>query len=112
MQNFIKTFGDICEFYFLNGPRIAPDEPIKFFADRGMTSHRAWAGVKPNFKMFTIDDEGKRHFIVSLSQVNMRYAQETTLYIRNFLNSQDEPFDGFAGFSQGIATITSFFKTH
>ena len=36
MQNFINTFGDICEFDFLDGQRPANDKPIKYFVDKGI----------------------------------------------------------------------------
>ena len=41
MQNFINTFGDICEFTFIEGPKVANEPPIKYFVQKG---------VKPPFK--------------------------------------------------------------
>jgi len=36
MQNFINTFGEICEFDFLDGPRTATEKPIPYFVNKGI----------------------------------------------------------------------------
>jgi len=36
MKNFIETFGDLCEFTFLDGPAISQWPVIQHFVDRGI----------------------------------------------------------------------------
>ena len=47
MQNYINTYGDMCEFTFLDGPmHVRPQEkPIKYFVKKG---------IKPPFKAWTL----------------------------------------------------------
>ena len=44
MQNFINTFSDLCEFYFIDGPHSVKNmEPIPYFVERG---------IKPPFRFW------------------------------------------------------------
>lgn len=44
MQNFINTFGELCEFYYLDGPRACTaEEPIPYFVKKG---------IKPPYKIW------------------------------------------------------------
>jgi hypothetical protein len=46
MQNYVNTFGDICEFTFLNGPMQAKEKPIKYFVQKGIVPpFKAWARI-------------------------------------------------------------------
>jgi malonyl CoA-acyl carrier protein transacylase len=41
---------------------------------------------------------------------NFEGAMESIFYLVEYMNRQDEPFDGFAGFSQGIYTVMMMYK--
>lgn len=46
MQNYINTYGEMCEFTFIDGPMTARDKPIKYFVQKGIKPpFRAWAAI-------------------------------------------------------------------
>ena len=99
MQNFIDTMGELCEFSFLDGPlKEVEEQPIKFFVDRG---------VEAPFKRWVINKYKAWSFDVKITkaQTNYEHFTETIDYIVDYMNRQEEPFDGYAGFSQGFYSI-------
>ena len=102
MQNFINTLGDLCEFTFLEGPKNATKvPPIKYFVDKGIKPpYKKWMTLK--YAPYRSLPDGSTRMALLKSQVNFDDVIETNLYILEFMNRQDEPFDGFAAFSQGV----------
>ena len=54
--------------------------------------------------------DGNRELTITKATPNFEGAMETIFYIVEYMNRQDEPFDGFAGFSQGIYTVMMMYK--
>ena len=48
MQNFVNTFGDLCDFIFIDGPIVVTNEaPIKFFVEKGIIPpYKCWMKAK------------------------------------------------------------------
>ena len=104
MQNFINTMSDLCEFTFIEGPRNATVPPIKYFVERG---------IKPPYKRWMTNiyspyrnlPDGTQEIAISKTQANYENVIESIYYIVDHMNRQEEPYDGFAGFSQGFYQI-------
>ena len=98
MQNFINTFGEICEFNFIEGPKPASEPPIKYFVQKGIKPpYKAWASMRTSpYKTLA---DGKTVIDISKSIVNYDSVQESIMLLINHLNQQDQPYDGLAGFS-------------
>ena len=111
LQNFINTMGDLCEFSFLEGPlNVAKYAPIKFFVDRGIVPpYKRW--LTHNFYPFDVRSDGTVAPAVSKTEVNYGGILETAYYIIDYMNRQEEPFDGFAGFSQGVYAMQAVLKS-
>ena len=102
MQNFINTMGDICEFTFIDGPQnVTREAPIKYFIQRGIKPpYKKWMTLK--YEPYRTLPDGTKKFQLQKSIVNFDDVIATNLYILEFMNKQDEPFDGICGFSQGM----------
>ena len=110
MQNFINTMGDLCEFTFIEGTKnVTREGPIKYFVDKGIEPpYKRWFIFnKPIFRSLP---DGSTRVSVFKTDANLDDVLESNLYIIEFMNRQDEPFDGFAGFSQGGQVLQTFFK--
>jgi hypothetical protein len=108
----VNTFGDLCEFQFVDGPYpVKPEveKPIKFFVDKGITPpFRSWMTAK--HQAFKTLPDGDRVLTITKTIPNFEGVMETIFYLTEYMNRQDEPFDGFAGFSQGIYTVMMMYK--
>lgn len=86
MQNFVNTFGDICEFVFLDGPmQVTAEPPIKFFVDKGIVPpYKCWMKAK-YFSTVQLPDGGTE---VTVTKVlpNFNGAMETIYYLAEFMN--------------------------
>ena len=103
MQNFINTFGDLCEFTFLDGPNNVEDAPpIQTFVDKGIPSpFKRWVRFKHSKSYTRRTADGSVEVTINSAETNYDEVTETVFYIVDFMNRQEEPFDGFCSFSQG-----------
>jgi len=99
MQNFVNTFGDLCEFQFLDGPHVPTNtEPIKFFVDKGIVPpYKSW--MRQKYLAFVPKPDGMRQAAITKTIPNYEGSMEAVYYIVEYMNRQDQPFDGFACFS-------------
>ena len=110
MQNFINTFGELCEFSFIEGRRDAKEKPIQYFVDMGITPpFKSWMSFK--YQPYRSLPDGHREIAITKAQSNVGHVIESTYHLIDYMNRQDEAFDGFAGFSQGNYQINSLMKT-
>ena len=112
MQNLINTMGDICKFSFIDGPRdVKTDEPIKYFVDKGITPpYKRWMSMR--YHPYRTRPDGQVEPAISKTQANFENVIESVYYIVDYMNRQQEPFDGIAGFSQGVYQMQAVFKSH
>ena len=117
MKNFAASFDQLCEFSYLDGLWDSYVEPIEFFVKRGVAPpYKYWLTEK--YVPYRNLPDGSAELAIGKTQVNFMKAVETITEIIRFLNEQEEPFDGFAGFSQGVYTfqavlkILQYFKKH
>ena len=101
MQNFINTLNDICEFTFLDGPKnVTREAPLQYFVDKGITPpYKRWMMVAR--EPYRTLPDGSVIATFTKSNVNFMDAIEACYYITEFINKQEEAFDGICGFSQG-----------
>ena len=117
MKNFAASFDQLCEFSYLDGLWDSYVEPIEFFVKRGVTPPYKW-WLPEKYEPFRNLPDGSTELALGKTQVHFMKAVETVTEIVRFLNEQEEPFDGFAGFSQGVYTfqavlkILQYFKKH
>ena len=85
MQNYINTFGDLCDFIFLEGPLESKDKPIKYFVKKGIKPpYKAWIyNNKPAYR--TLPD-GKVELQMNRAIENYSYVNEAIWYILDHLN--------------------------
>ena len=99
MVNFMLTFGDICEFTFIEG--VMPcnsTPPIESFVKRGFVPpFRKWMFNK--YLTVRKLSDGTIEPVFNKVTLNYSGALETMQFITDFINMQSEPFDGFIGFS-------------
>ena len=90
---------ELCEFTFLDGPcDVTREEPIQYFVDRGIYGpYKRW--ISFHDKVYTILPGSKNRLPVNKTETNMLETTSFHRYILDFMNRQEEPFDGFAGFS-------------
>ena len=85
MQNFINTFGDICEFTFIEGPQVASESPIKYFVRKGIKPpYKAW-GRMTTTPYKTLQD-GKTELNVTRAVVNYEGIQESVMLMIEHMN--------------------------
>ena len=112
MQNFINTTAALCEYTFLEGGSISRSRPDPFLVARGFKPpYKSWqrANYPYPFMEKQVLADGNLEPVRSLCQVNSVHIEGSLWHLIEFLNSQDEPFDGFAAFSQGMAFLLTFF---
>ena len=103
MQNFVKTFGPICDFDFLDGPWKSREKPIKFFVKKGIQPpFNAWSHLK--HEPYRTLEDGKTELAITKAIENYEGMNESLSLIFEKLN-KDGPFDGLAGFSQGFFLV-------
>lgn len=102
MQNFINTMGELCEFTFLEGLHNCDEaEPIKYFVDKGISPpYKKWMTLK--YIPYRTAEDGSQELNISKTQANFHSVIDHVYYIVDYMNRQEEPFDGLAGFSQGV----------
>ena len=80
MKNFMVTFEGICEFVFLEAPLDSPEQPIKFFVDRGIPGpYKIWLDMNYKSRLPTTT--------WNKTQVNFGQAEVSLLSIVDFMNS-------------------------
>lgn len=62
------------------------------------------------YQAFRTLSDGNRELTITKVMPNFEGAMESIFYLVEYMNRQDEPFDGFAGFSQGIYTVMMMYK--
>ena len=111
LANFTDTFDSLCEFTFIQGIYERPIAPIDFFVQKGVQPpYKSW--MYNQYKMLRTLKDGTRESAWSKVTPNYVRSVETIQFIFDFLNIQDEPFDGFIGFSQGVYMIQAVYRTH
>jgi hypothetical protein len=74
MQNFINTFGEICEFTFLDGPLfVTGEKPIKYFVDKGIKPpFRSWI-VPVTKELYRTLPDGKTELVFTKASRNYEH---------------------------------------
>ena len=110
MQNFIQTFGDLVEFEFIDGPfEVHNYEPLKVFVKKGFKPpFREWS-QHPS-EPYRARDDGELEMVINKTTTNSGDEAQSFNIILQQLNSKDEPYDGFIGFSNGFQAVKRFFK--
>ena len=109
MVNFAKTFDDLCEFTYIQGTWNCIEEPLYFSVSKGVQPpYKRWFYNK--YKFWRTLDDGTLEYWASKAADNFEYQNETLQFLIGFLNIQDEPFDGFIGFSQGVYVIDAIYR--
>ena len=109
MQNFIQTYSSIAEFTFLDGPLNAEEKPLKFFVRKGIKPpYKSWARIVT--QPYKTLPDGKVEVAINKVKTNYEGIRESVHYILEHLNSQAEPYDGIAGFSQGFFLAKIVYK--
>lgn len=85
MQNYINTFGEICEFTFLDGPAFVKEKPIKYFVQKGIKPpYRLWARILS--EPYRTLPDGKTELQINKSTLNYELFNETILYVMDHIN--------------------------
>ena len=102
MRQFCDSLDPLCEFTFIEGLSYCPEKPLDFFIYKlGITPpYKRWIRYKwlPYIKL----EDGTITRYATKAIVNYEHFEQTFQFLTDFLNQQDQPFDGFLGFSQGV----------
>jgi hypothetical protein len=76
-----RTFGDIAEFTYIEGPEIAQDPPLKYLLEKGFKKpFRAWANEKDHYRPQISQD-------CSNCIDNLRGVYESILFVTKILDA-------------------------
>ena len=87
------------------------DKPLKYLVDKGFTPpYRRWLTLR--WYHIYRPETGQIEPPVLKTQVNYENTVESVYYIVEYMNRQEEPFDGFAAFSMGICQMQAVYKSY
>ena len=88
---------------------LAKDKPIKYFVQKGIVPpFKAWARIV--VEPYRTLPDGKSELQINKTTMNYEGVFEAIFLILDHMNKQNEPYDGFAGFSQGMFLVQIFYK--
>ena len=108
MKNFVSTMAPLCDFYFADSLHVVDKTPRYLKDKRFKPPFRTWqmpSVITDGFNSFP-DGQGQPF---DRCKVNNQLVMESVLHLRDIINVQSEPFDGFAVYSQGYNVMTALY---